>query len=78
MEKHQQTWEKLGRAFCSIWSCIHVVHLLCYEAKLTDLKLRTWYKQLLSLPLFDITMTASFKNNASLDGSELVLSKSDK
>ncbi len=57
---------------------MHAMHLQCYEVKLTDLQLRTWYKQVLSLPLFDITMTASFENNASLVGSELVFKKSDK
>ncbi len=52
MDKLQLTGQNLGRVFNSRMGCMCGVPFCCYEAKQTNLKLKTRPKQLLgSLPL---------------------------
>jgi hypothetical protein len=52
MDKLQLTGQNLGRVFNSRSGCMCAMHLCYYEAKLPNLKLKTWPKQLLgSLPI---------------------------
>jgi len=51
MDKLQLTGRTLGRVFSSRNRCTNTMHLFKYEAKLSNLKLKTWPDQLLgSLP----------------------------
>ncbi len=59
MDKLHLTGQNLGRVFNSRSGRVHAIHSCCYWARLPDLKLKTWPKQLLgSLPL-DIALPAS-------------------
>jgi hypothetical protein len=58
MDKLQLKGQTQGRVFNSRNGCMKTVHLCWYEAKLYNLKLKTWPKQLLgSLPI-DIALPA--------------------
>jgi hypothetical protein len=46
-DKLQYTGKNIGWVFNSKRGCMYPMHLYSYEAKLTNLKLKTWPKQLL-------------------------------
>ena len=61
MDKLQLTGQILGRVFYSRNGCIYTVDLCWYEAKLSNLKVKTRPKQLLgSLPI-DIALPGCMK-----------------
>jgi hypothetical protein len=59
MDKLQLTGQNLGRVFNFRNGRVHVVHFVCYEVKLTNLKLKTRAKQLSGPLLLDIAPPAT-------------------
>jgi len=58
MDKLQATGQNLGRVFNSRSGRVHAMQLQCPEAKLTNLKLKTWPKQLLCYLPLEIALNA--------------------
>jgi hypothetical protein len=59
MNKLQLRGRNLGRVFNFRNGCVHVVYFLCVGIKLSNLKLKTWPKQLSGYLRLDIVFPAA-------------------
>jgi hypothetical protein len=61
LDKIQLIRQNLGRVFKFRSGNVLAMQLHCYEVKLPNLKLKTWFKQLLSHLTLDIALPGSIK-----------------